>query len=98
MSENMVRAQILLNQKQRRKLEEIARREGRSISAVTRQAIDLGLEAMENEAEVWKKRARILSNLRARRAKQPFEYYGDLIGESRQEREDEMNQIWRGES
>ncbi len=98
MSENMVRAQILLNQKQRRKLEEIARREGRSISAVTRQAIDLGLEAMENEAEVWKKRARILSNLRARRAKQPFEYHGDLIGEARQEREDEMNQIWRGES
>ncbi len=97
MSERMYRAQILLDPQQRRKLEELARREGRSISAVTRQMIDAGLETLENEAEVWKKRARILSRLRARRNNQSFEYGGDLIAEARQERENEMDMLWRSE-
>lgn len=96
MSERMYRAQILLDPKQRRRLEEIAQREGRSISAVTRQVIDAGLETLENEAEIWKKRTRILSDVRARREKQPFEYNGDLIGEARRERENETDLTWRG--
>jgi len=95
MTERMYRAQILLDPKQRRKLEEIARREGRSISAVTRQVIDAGLETMENEAEIWQKRARILAELRAMREKQPIEYNGNLIDEARQERENETDEIWR---
>ncbi len=95
MSERMYRAQLLLNPDQRRKLEELARREGRSISAVTRQVIDAGLEIYTSETEIWKKRSRILSDLRARREKQPFEYNGDLINEVRQEREDEITQVWR---
>ena len=97
MSERMYRAQILLDPQQRRKLEDIARREGRSISAVTRQVIDAGLETLENEAGVWEKRARLLSRLRARREKQPFVYSGDLVNEARQERENELDQLWRSE-
>ena len=65
MNERMYRAQILLKPEQRRRLEELARREGRSISAVTRQVIDIGLEALENEGEIWAKRAQIISELRA---------------------------------
>ena len=61
MTERMYRAQILLDPRQRRRLEEIARREGKSISAVTRQVIDAGLELIEDETELWKKRARALS-------------------------------------
>ena len=57
MTERMYRAQILLDPRQRRRLEEIARREGKSISAVTRQVIDAGLELIEDETELWKKRA-----------------------------------------
>jgi predicted DNA-binding protein len=95
MNERMYRAQILLKPEQRRRLEEMARREGRSISAVTRQVIDIGLEALENEGEIWAKRAQIISELRAMREKQPFEYTGDLVNEVRQEREDEMDQVWR---
>ncbi len=98
MEERMYRAQILLKPEHRRRLEEIARREGRSISAVTRQVIDIGLEALESETETWEKRARILSELRAIREKQPFEYRGDLINEARQEREDEMERIWHGDT
>jgi len=62
---------------------------------VTRQIIDAGLEALEGEAEIWNKRARILASLRTGREKQPFEYAGDLINEARQEREDEIEHIWR---
>lgn len=98
MEERMYRAQILLKPEQRSRLEEIARREGRSISAVTRQVIDAGLEVLESEAEMWEKRARILSELRAIREKQPFEYSGDLINEARQERDDETERIWRGDT
>jgi hypothetical protein len=70
-----------------------ARRRRQSLSVITRQVIDAGLRALEDETEIWKKRARILKDLRARREKQPFEYAGDLIGEARQERENEMNSI-----
>lgn len=91
----MYRAQILLDPKQRRKLQEIAQREGRSISAVTRQVIDAGLKTLESETEIWKKRTRVLSKLRAGREKQPFEYSGNLIDEARQERENETDGIWR---
>jgi hypothetical protein len=91
----MYRAQILLEPEQRRRLEELAEREGRSISATTRRVIDAGLQAIESQAELWEKRARILSDLRVLREKQSFEYTGDLVNEARQEREDEMDQIWR---
>lgn len=63
MTEKMYRAQILLEPRQRRRLEEIARREGKSISAVTRQVIDACLELIENETELWKKSSRILAGL-----------------------------------
>lgn len=98
MTERMYRAQILLYPEQRRKLEEIARREGRSISSVTRQAIDAGLETLESGAELWNKRARILSEFRALREQQPFVYTGDLVNEARQEHEDDTDRIWRNNS
>ncbi len=95
MTERMYRAQILLDPRQRRRLEEIARREGKSISAVTRQVIDAGLERIENEAELWKKRAHLLSNLRYLREKQTSVYTGDLVNEARQERQDEGDEVWQ---
>ena len=94
MAERMYRAQILLDPKQRRRLEELAQREGRSISAVTRQVIDAGLERIESETELWKKRSLILSNVRIRRERQTVEYSADLINEARQEREDERDSLW----
>jgi hypothetical protein len=94
MTEHMVRAQILLDPQQRRRLEEIARRDGKSISAVTRQVIDVGLECIENGADLWKKRSQILAAMRLIREQQSFEYSGDLVNDARQEREDEGDQLW----
>jgi hypothetical protein len=94
MTERMYRAQILLDPKQRRRLVELAQREGKSISAVTRQVIDAGLEQMGNESELWRKRILILSGIRDRRKQQPTVYTGDLINEARQERDGEREQPW----
>jgi hypothetical protein len=98
MRERMYRAQILLEPEQRRRLEEIAQKEGRSISSVTRRVLHIGLEALESEAQLWEKRAHILDDLRVLRERQPFEYTGDLVNESRQERDNEMERIWRGDT
>jgi hypothetical protein len=95
MSERLYRAQILLEPEQRRRLEVLANQKGRSISAITRQVIEAGLQAFESEAEIWKKRSQILSDLRTIREKQPTEYSGDLISEARQEREQETDRTWR---
>jgi predicted DNA-binding protein len=97
MAKRMVRAQILLKPRQRRRLEELANREGRSISDVTRRAIDTGLEVLEPTEEIWDQRRRILSDLHQARNKQPFVYHGDLINEAKQELDEERERIWRGE-
>ncbi len=60
--------------------------------------IDAGLEVLESDAGLWEERARILSELRSMREKQPFEYSGDLVGEARQEQEEERERIWRGDA
>lgn len=98
MNERMYRAQILLSPEQRRKLEEIARREGRSISAVTRSILDIGLKNIERETEIWKKRERVLQEFREIRERQLTTYQGSLINEARQERDNDMDRIWHDES
>ncbi len=94
----MYRAQILLDPNQHRRLEELARREGRSISAVTRQVIDAGLRCLGTEAETWNKRSQILANARAKRDQQAVQYPGDLINEVRQERDEENDNLWHAQS
>lgn len=98
MTERMYRAQILLDPYQRRRLEDLARREKRSISAVTRRVIDAGLEALESETELWKQRAQILAEFRILREEQPFVYSGDLINEARDEQDEDIERVWRSES
>lgn len=49
----MQRVQMLLEPKQRRRLVELARAQGKSVAEITRQAIDAGLEKLsENEQRV----------------------------------------------
>jgi hypothetical protein len=57
MSERLYRAQLLIEQRQRKTLAQIARREGRSMSDVARELIRLGLEARNETPESrWRKR------------------------------------------
>jgi hypothetical protein len=95
---NMYRMQILLEPEQRRRLEQIASREGRNLSDVARRALDIGLKALVEDAEeTWQRRIKIVEELRGLRSKQPFEYSGDLVGEAREEREQDMERVWREE-
>jgi predicted YcjX-like family ATPase len=98
MPERMYRAQILLEPRQRQQLEEIARREQRSVSAVTRLVIDAGLKSLETKSDIWERRARALSELRSIREYQTVEYSGNMIEEARQERENEVDRVWRNQS
>lgn len=95
----MERYQVLLYPEQRKRLEEIARRERRSMSSVLRQALDVGLDVLEGRdqiGQVWKRRRQILARARKRLEAMPL-YEGDLIDEIRQERDAELERVWRGE-
>jgi hypothetical protein len=99
--EPMVRAQLLLTPQQRRRLEEIARREGRSLSDVARRAIDMGLdrlegrsdEALQEQLQILEELSHIREDVQARYGV----YQGDLVAESRRERDEQTERIWRGE-
>lgn len=47
----MERVQMILEPRQRRKLAELAKLQGKSIAEVTRQAIDIGLQALDGDHE-----------------------------------------------
>ena len=96
MRERLYRAQILIEQRQRKTLAQIARREGRSISDVARELIRLGLEAREETpAARWRRRAKALdqaAQLRAailqRRGGRPLDVdVAELIRSVREERD-----------
>lgn len=99
--EPMIRAQLLLTPAQRRRMQAIAQREGRSLSDVARRALDAGLDALEGRTdEVVQKRLQLLKELgqirEAVRARYGV-FHGDLLAECRQEREQDMERVWRGQ-
>mgnify|MGYP005840741989 CR=1 FL=1 len=96
----MVRAQLLLTPRQRERLERLARREGRTLSDVTRRALDAGLDALEGRDEEALRRQREalaeLDRIRARVRERYGVYQGDLVAEAREERERQREQVWKG--
>ncbi len=94
----MYRAQILLKPGQHKALADIARREKQSISEIARRMIQIGLEVSENEESIWAERQRALDDIRGIRERQTQVYSGDLINEARQERDEEMDRLWKNES
>ena len=96
MSERLYRAQILIEQGQRKTLAQIARQEGRSMSDVARELIRLGLEARNETPEmVWRRRDRALARaaqlrdaIRRRRGGQPIDLdVAELVRTMREERD-----------
>ena len=89
----MIRAQILITPEQRRRLEALASREGRSLSDITRRAIQLGLDILERHGdEMAQQRLAALADLREMRRhieQRQGVYQGDLVAEVRAEREND---------
>jgi hypothetical protein len=91
------RVQILLEAKQRRALVRIAKREGRSVSDILREMVELGLEQRTQKSEKWKQALRRLRQVRA--ANQPRGLYtGNLVAEARAERDRQNEAVWRKSS
>ncbi len=88
--------QVMLEAEQRKRLEVIARREQRSISSVLREALDFGLEILEEKQSLWEQRVQVVEKARPRRQRMPL-YDGVLVDEGREERDQDIERVWRGE-
>ena len=95
----LYRAQILLESEQHETLKGIAERDGRSLSQVVREIVDLYLAEQERDVqrrqglEAVRELARTREQLRERHGM----YRGDPLAEVRAEREVDSERVWRGE-
>jgi predicted DNA-binding protein len=97
----MYRMQLLVKPEQRKRLERVAKREGRTFSDTARRALEEGLRVMEGDSDsIWEKRLEALEFLKELRKQIQEErgtYQGDLVNEARAERDSQSEQIWRNE-
>lgn len=95
----LVRAQVLMTREQRRRIERLAEKEGRTLSDITRRALDAGLDTLEGDTDEALRRER--ENLRGLRAIRDRAlgsygmYSGDLVAEVREEREQQIDDVWK---
>ncbi len=90
----MERYQVLLDPKQLKRVRRITEQQRRSVASVLRQALDIGLDMLEGKSDVWERRMSILEKARKRVQNLPLIEL-ELVNTDRQEREDEMEQVWR---
>lgn len=90
------RVQLLIEIEQREALAEIAAREGRSMSEVARELIDLGLEQRRQKQEGWRDALARLNAIRERQRETNVDV-ASLLASVREERMDELERRWRGE-
>ncbi len=99
MGERYHRSQLLLEPEQRNQMKHIAQREGRSISDVAREAIDIGLKALANdEGNRTRRRALALINLdkiRQSVLSASGVYEGDFVGEARADHDRNQDRVLR---
>lgn len=100
MSKRVYRVQILLEPEQHRLLVDIAERENRSISELVRDILREYLADRQETIQVERemKASERLQRIREVGIKRYGVYQGDLIAESRSEREADIERVWRGES
>jgi hypothetical protein len=95
----MYRMQLLVKPEQRKRLERVAKREGRTFSDTARRALEEGLRVMEGESDsLWDERFQalaFLNELRKQIQEQRGIYQGDLVNEARTEQDSQSEQIWR---
>lgn len=93
MPENFHRSQILLKKEQYAALTYIASQNGRSISDVAREVVDLGFEYRRIKTEERLKAIDNLVKLREKIVQRRGEHHGDLLAEVRKEREDNIKRM-----
>jgi hypothetical protein len=93
------RAQILLEPEQHRTLSELAEREGRSISDLVRESVQVYLVERDQETQREREQKALdrLAELRERIRERHGILNIDLVGEARDERDRDNERVWRGE-
>jgi len=96
---NYYRAQILLEPEQHRALSELAQREGRSISDLVRESVQVYLAERDQEAQLERemKALDVLTEIRERIQAQHGMLSFDPVAEMREERDRDNERVWRGE-
>ena len=101
MGERYHRSQLLLDPEQHDQMRQIAQREGRSISDVAREAINLGLDALASDEGVRLRRRSLalegLDQIRQKVHAASGIYEGDLIAEARADRDSDQERVHRGD-
>lgn len=95
----LYRTQVLLEREQHESLQQLAAAEGRSMSEVIREAVAVYLVDHSKE---WEKRQALdtiarLSEHRQQLVAEHGIFEGDLLNEAREERDTDMERVWRGE-
>lgn len=96
----LYRTQVLLEPEQHESLQKLATTEGRSMSEIIREAV---AEYLVDHSKEGKKQQALdaiarLSELREQLVAEYGIYEGDLLAEAREERDADMERIWRGEA
>jgi hypothetical protein len=97
---NYYRAQILLEPEQHRTLSELAQREGRSISDLVRESVQVYLAERDRETQRERRLKALdaLTEIRERIQARHGVLSVDLVAEMREERDRDNERVWRGES
>lgn len=104
LQENMMtqlyRTQVLLERRQHESLQQLAAAEGRSMSEVIREAVAKYLVDHSKERKKQQALDAIakLSELRDQLVAEHGIFEGDLLDEAREERDQDMERVWRGEA
>lgn len=93
------RAQILLEPEQHELLVETALQENRSVSELVREIIREWVERKDRERSLQRelKALRELGEIRRQIEEEHGIYSGNLIEEARDERDEDIDRVWRGE-
>jgi hypothetical protein len=99
MSERLYRTQILLEPDQHRALEELARKKARSLSDIVREILREYLTKHQEEEGIHQEleALRRLREIREESSQRYGVYQGDIIEEVRNERDEDLERIWRGQ-
>ena len=92
------RIQVLVKASQHEQVAKLAAAQGSSVSAVIRELIDEGLRERERKKARQLVALERLAEMRKELEGKYGAYEGDVVAEDREERMQEMERVWRGES
>lgn len=95
MTASLLRAQVMLDPEDYRRLQSLAEKQGKSLSETIREVVLQYLNEQERqEQEKFQKSLDELRQIRQRNAARYGIYQGDLVNEAREERERQMEDVW----